>query len=235
MRPGEKADVSRIEVASLMAAVLLAGCGAGTAVTTPNPLVTTAPAPSARAPTGSAAVALSTGLPPGPTAQVLTFGATFPPTAVAVVEAGDPTGDVVPPNGGGPPVPAAVEIQAPAIDITHLTAWIADDALRAEVTLAGRVPLAESDLRVELAVRHGGLSFATICLPGPCVDWMPLLRFTFELTQRSDRWVVEYAIDLTEIDRVVPAEQTPDEYGVGVEATSNGWWDWGPQSLRLTR
>ncbi len=221
-------DMSRTGATWLVAATLLAGCGAGTGATTPTPSATTEPAPSAPAPatpTDPAAAALPTGL---------TFGATFPPTVVTVVEAGDPTGDVVPPNGGMPPVPAAVETLAPAIDITHLTAWIADDALRAEVTFADRVPLAASDLRVELAVHHGGLSFATICLPGPCVDWMPLLRFTFELTQRSDRWVVAYAIDLAEIDRVVPAESNPDEYGVGVEATSGGWWDWGPQRLSLT-
>lgn len=222
--------------ASLVAAMLLAGCGANTAITTPQASLTTAPAPSLQAPappTGPAAAAFSTSSSPAPTAQVRAPGATFPPSAVAVVEAGDPTGDVMWSGEPKPPPPAGA--QAPAIDITHVTAWIADDALRAEVMFAHRAPLTESDVRIELAVHHGGLSFATICRPGPCVDWIPLLRFTSELTQRSDEWVVAYTIDLTEIDCVLPAGRNLDEYGVGVAATSGGWWDWGPEDLRLTR
>jgi hypothetical protein len=172
------------------------------------PGATTAPSPSASPTPLPGIVLLPVARPAGQQ------GAVFPTVIPMVAERDDPVGDPeyseCDERGSCAPIEPPADAAVP--DITHLAAWIDDDALHVEVRLAGSLP-AESDAtprwRVEVSIRRGGhLIDAPVCSAASCGSFFEIPMFTSSVTRGSNAWTVHWQIDLDEITAALDRDDT---------------------------
>jgi hypothetical protein len=125
------------------------------------------------------------------------------------------------------------------LDITHVAAWITDDTLRAQVTLAGTAPRSNYSPRaaVRISVSHDRTPFdLPVCAPDPCGSYFTIPRFSTAVTQYDGHWVVDYSVNLDELGTV----DVGNLYTIGAStfvmaaADPESWWsDGAPDDARL--
>jgi len=217
-----------VALAAVVGVAVVGGRGTGSQILKP---VASAVAQATRTPAGATPGTPQPGATQGPGAP-LHAGPIMLAAVPVVAEVDDPVGDpVLAPTGGGSATPPPDG--QPALDITHLAAWVADGVLRAQLTLAGTAPAQDRRTSIHLWVmpaRASSFGFdLPVCTADPCgPDFSTIPPFTAAVTQRTgswvgDTWTVDYTVLLADLCVTDTSSFTVYALAAAMSDTAGGW------------